>query len=104
MISEPDAWLAIVNAMLGAAMEGDIEQLRAEFKRNSTFRRKIDVLAREIDHLYRLVLVDVQLLRLYVCLRGLAAAISLSLMSAGWISDNCRVSTRLPSVTSRALP
>jgi len=46
LISEPDAWLAIVNAMLGAAMEGDIEQLRAEFKRNSTFRRKIDVLAR----------------------------------------------------------
>lgn len=76
LVSEPDVRLAIINAVLRdvatksdieklreamesrfeqqrAATKSDIEQLRTEF------RREIDVLAREIDRLYRLVLVSV---------------------------------------------
>jgi len=54
LVSEPDVKLAIINAVLkDVATKSDIEQLRTEF------RREIDMLAREIDRLYRLVMVSV---------------------------------------------
>jgi len=54
LVSEPDVRLAIINAVLrDVATKSDIEQLRTEF------RREIDMLAREIDRLYRLVMVSV---------------------------------------------
>jgi ABC-type phosphate transport system auxiliary subunit len=87
LISEPDIRLAIINAVLRdvatksdierlreslesrfeqhrSATKSDIEALRASMERRieelrSEFRREIDFLAREIDRLYRLVMVSV---------------------------------------------
>jgi ABC-type phosphate transport system auxiliary subunit len=87
LISEPDIRLAIINAVLRdvatksdierlreslesrfeqhrSATKSDIEALRAPMERRieelrSEFRREIDFLAREIDRLYRLVMVSV---------------------------------------------
>jgi len=65
LVSEPDVKLAIINAVLrDVATKSDIEQLRADFRREleqhrADFRREIDTLAREIDRLYKLVMVSV---------------------------------------------
>jgi hypothetical protein len=65
LISEPDIRLAIINAVLrDVATKSDIEALRASMERRfeelrTEFRREIDFLAREIDRLYRLVMVGV---------------------------------------------
>jgi hypothetical protein len=87
LISEPDIRLAIINAVLRdvatksdierlreslenrfeqhrSATKSDIEALRASMERRieelrTEFRREIDFLAREIDRLYRLVMVSV---------------------------------------------
>jgi uncharacterized membrane protein YccC len=87
IISDPDIRLAIINAVLRdvatksdierlreslesrfeqhrSATKSDIEALRASMERRfeelcSEFRREIDFLAREIDRLYRLVMVSV---------------------------------------------
>jgi transposase len=72
--SEPEIRLAIINAVLrDVATRGDLERLResleSRFERVATkgdiealrseFRREIDSLAREIDRLYKLVMVSV---------------------------------------------
>jgi len=81
LISEPDIRLAIINAVLRdvatrsdveqlrkaveerferVATKSDIEALRSEFRRElDSVRREIGFLAREIDRLYRLVMVSV---------------------------------------------
>jgi hypothetical protein len=74
LVSEPEVRLAIINAVLrDVATKSDIEALRKtveeRFERVATksdveelrseFRREIDFLAREIDRLYRLVMVSV---------------------------------------------
>jgi len=76
LVSEPDVRLVIINAVLrDVATKSDIEQLRADFGRDieqlrtefrreleqlrTEFRREIDTLAREIDRLYKLVIVSV---------------------------------------------
>jgi len=87
LVSEPEVRLAIINAVLRdvatksdierlreslesrfeqhrSATKSDIEALRASMERGieelrSEFRREIDFLAREIDRLYRLVMVSV---------------------------------------------
>jgi len=81
LISEPEIRLAIINAVLrDVATRGDLERLRESFERlreslesrfervatkgdiealRSEFRREIDSLAREIDRLYKLVMVSV---------------------------------------------
>ena len=76
LVSEPDIRLAIINAVLrDVATKSDIEALRAAVKDDikalkedmerrfeelrTEFRREIDFLAREVDRLYRLVMVSV---------------------------------------------